>query len=96
MDNECAENHNWQHLGVEFTADLLTTMPAIGDAGLGTPLFIHGRYVERFWYDGEINNHCAIFYLASMDIMEVVLELEMLLLSIEDGKVIGLHFPTID
>jgi hypothetical protein len=94
-DNNCAENHYWQHLGVDFTADLLKTVPAIGSAD-PVPFFVHGRFVDRFWYDGEIEKYCATFHHASADILTIEVELAMLLLSIEDGKVIGLHFPTID
>jgi hypothetical protein len=93
MDNNCAENHYWQHLGVGFTTDLLTTMPAIGNDN-DIPFFLHGRYVERFWQptvqDGE-----ATFYMSSCDVLRITVEIDLLRLSIEDGKVIGLHYPEI-
>jgi len=93
MNNENAENHNWRNLPATETAYRLAGMPEIGSKD-SIPFFLHGKYVERFWRP-TIEGGDATLYFSSCDVMRITVELDLLLVSIEDNEVIGLHYPEI-
>jgi hypothetical protein len=95
MDNNNAENHCWHRYGLAETGYFLHTVPEIGSKD-SVPFFLHGKYVERFWIgEDSVRKDEVTIYLSSCDVMRITMELNLLSLSMEDGKVIGLHYPEV-